>query len=101
MNVMVTTFLSFMDSKKNIWISETDSFRWHLKCYSAFCNPKNLSLVTFQESGPSHDPHEPGPSSSQSRATRASNPQFRIRVVCIFCGFKKQNGDTKPITMQY
>ena len=63
--------------------------------------PKNFSFVTSQESGPLYDPQEPGPSSSQSRATRASNPRFRIREECIFCGFKKHHGDTRLITMQY
>ena len=78
----VSYFLPFVD-----WISETDSVCWHPKCYSTFCNPKYLSFVTSQESGPLHDNQEPGPSSSQSRATRASNPQFRIREVSIICGF--------------
>ena len=31
---------------------------------------QNLSFKTFRESGSSYDPQEPGPSSSESRATR-------------------------------
>ena len=66
----VSYFLPFIDFENNIWISETDSVNLHPKCYSTFCNPRNLSCVTSQELGPSYDPQEPGPSSSESRATR-------------------------------
>ena len=48
-------------------------------------------MVTSQESGLFYDPQEPGPSPSQSRATRAANPQFRIREMCMFCDFKKHH----------
>ena len=30
-----------------------------------------------------------------------SNPQFRIREMCTFCGFKQHHEDTRLITMQY
>ena len=58
------------------------------------------SLVTSQKSAHrSHDPQEPATSLSQSRATRASNPQFRIREVCMFCGYKN-NGDKRLMSKQ-
>ena len=95
----ISYFLLFIDSEKYIWISETVSVCWHPKCNSKFCNPKNLSFVSSQEWGPSHDPHEQGPSSSQSRATTASNPQFCTREVCMFFYFKKHHGDTSLVTM--
>ena len=83
----VSYYLPFIDFEKNIWISETDSARQHPKCYSKFCNPKNLSFVTSQESDLLYDTQEPGPSSSEPEQ-QSSNPQFRMREVCMSFGFK-------------
>ena len=98
---MVTT-LVISYNLQNVWISEIVSVCWCSKCYSTlFCSPKNLLLATSQESGLFYDPQEPGPSPFQSRATRAANPQFRIREMCMFCDFKKHHGNTTLITIQY
>ena len=66
----VSYFSPSIDFEKIILISETDSVRQHPRCYSTFWNPKHISCVTSQESRPSYDAQEPGPSSSESRATR-------------------------------
>ena len=63
--------------------------------------PKKSLICDPQESGPSYDPKEPGQSSSQFRATRALNPHFPIKEVCIFFSFKKHHGDTRLNNMQY
>ena len=85
----VSYFLPFIDSEKTIWMSQTESVRWHSKCYSMFCNPKNPSSETSQESGPSYDPQEPGPSVSC------------LSEVGMFFRFKIHHGDKRLITMQY
>ena len=97
----ISYLLLFIYSEKNIWISEIDSVHWHPKCYSTFFNPKDLSFMTSQELGPLYDPQKPSPLLVQSRATRASNPQFCIKEVCMFCSFKKHYGNTRLIAEQH
>ena len=90
----IDEFKEYIDIDLKSWKGDISQIRWHPNCYPTFTSSRNLQFIT-----------SPGSSSesveSVQHMTRSKRELPNLKSNCFFCGFQKDNKDSKLCLVQF